>query len=189
VRTVDTRAKAWNRSLSCSGLKTEPKAVRTTKNDVVGYIPDMIPKWIAAVMHPVPASRQPSPSHSASGLHILIDMWGAQHLSDQSHIEQALRLAIQASRATLLKLLLHRFGDSDGITGVAILAESHVSVHTWPESGYAAFDIFMCGSADPQAAAKVLCEQLQPIHTTVREIRRGTMESAHTHNNVSRQAS
>jgi S-adenosylmethionine decarboxylase len=82
-----------------------------------------------------------------AGTHLLLDFWGAKELADQKGIDEALREAAQACGATLIETKLHQFGDRGGVTGVALLAESHISIHTWPESGYAALDIFVCGIA------------------------------------------
>ncbi|HZD25419.1 MAG TPA: adenosylmethionine decarboxylase, partial [Alphaproteobacteria bacterium] len=70
---------------------------------------------------------------------------------------------------------LHRFTPYGGVSGVAVLAESHISVHTWPENGYAAFDIFMCGDARPDVAAGVLSTALRPSRTDIFEHRRGVV--------------
>ena len=74
----------------------------------------------------------------------------AERLDDIEHIEATLRRCVEAARATLLHIHLHHF-QPNGVSGVAVLAESHISIHTWPEAGYAALDVFMCGSADPDA--------------------------------------
>jgi S-adenosylmethionine decarboxylase len=84
-----------------------------------------------------------------------------------------LEAASTAVGATLLNIFLHEFPSSGGITGVALLAESHMSIHTWPEKGYAAVDIFMCGRADPKLALKVLMLQLRPTHSSVKYLARG----------------
>jgi len=76
-----------------------------------------------------------------AGSHLIIDFWEAEGLSDKNRIEQAMIDAVEAAGATLLHIHLHTFTPSGGISGVAVLAESHISVHTWPERGYAAFDI------------------------------------------------
>jgi S-adenosylmethionine decarboxylase len=68
---------------------------------------------------------------------------------------------------------LHSFGEGAGITGVAILAESHISIHTWPETGFAAIDIFMCGSCDPHRAMPVLEAAFAPSRTGVSVHKRG----------------
>jgi S-adenosylmethionine decarboxylase len=56
----------------------------------------------------------------------------------------------------------HHFGEGQGVTGVLLLQESHISIHTWPEYDYAAIDVFMCGEAEPQRAVAYLIEGLQP---------------------------
>ena len=67
---------------------------------------------------------------------------------------ETLRRCVAAAKATLLHIHLHHFQPS-GVSGVAVLAESHISVHTWPEKGFAAFDVFMCGDAEPRKALDV----------------------------------
>lgn len=112
-------------------------------------------------------------TYVAPGTHILIDFWGASHLQDAQRIEQAMRDAAAACGATVLGVNLHNFGADAGITGVAILAESHISIHTWPETGYAALDVFMCGNCDPQKAVPVLKEAFKPERSQVSEHKRG----------------
>jgi len=67
-----------------------------------------------------------------AGRHLIIDLWGASGLGDMKMIEDALRRATRAAGATLLHIHLHRFTSSGGVSGVAVLAESHISIHTWP---------------------------------------------------------
>lgn len=110
---------------------------------------------------------EPTLSIVPPGQHLLIDFWGARHLTDLSRIESALREAADACGATVLKLMLHGFGEGAGITGVAILAESHISIHTWPELDYAALDIFMCGACDPQKALPCLRAQFEPSRESI----------------------
>lgn len=90
---------------------------------------------------------------TAIGQHLIADLWGCDGLADPAVIEGALRSAATAAGATLLDLKLHHFGPQQGVTGVALLAESHISIHSWPEHGYAAVDIFLCGEAPGLAAA------------------------------------
>ena len=85
-----------------------------------------------------------------AGRHYIADFYGAQQLDDIDVMGNALTQAAQIAGATLLHVHLHTFADGGGITGVALLAESHISVHTWPELNYAAFDAFMCGNANPK---------------------------------------
>ncbi len=84
-----------------------------------------------------------------------------------------MRDAALAAGATVLGTHFHAFGLRAGITGVVLLAESHMSVHTWPESGYAAFDIFMCGPLKPRKALALLARAMGASRHDVREIQRG----------------
>ena len=90
-----------------------------------------------------------------AGTHLLIDCWQASRLDDIAHIEAALREAVDVSGATLLHIHLHHFSPNGGVSGVAVLAESHISIHTWPERGYAALDVFMCGDTHPRLTVPV----------------------------------
>ncbi len=111
-----------------------------------------------------------------AGTHLIVDLWGAERLDDLAHIEAALRDAVTAAKATLLHIHLHHFTPNRGVSGVAVLAESHISIHTWPENGYAALDIFMCGDAEPQATIEVLRAAFKPDRLKVEEILRGRAE-------------
>ena len=84
-----------------------------------------------------------------------------------------MREAVEPAKATLLHIHLHHFTPNGGISGVAVLAESHISVHTWPERQFAAFDIFMCGDAKPELAVEVLRTHFQPGQFQVQELLRG----------------
>ncbi|GBD43414.1 S-adenosylmethionine decarboxylase proenzyme [bacterium HR40] len=108
-----------------------------------------------------------------AGTHLILDLWDAERLDDLAHIERTLRQCVAAARATLLHIHLHAFTPNGGVSGVAVLAESHISVHTWPERGYAAFDVFMCGAADPHATIPVLKQAFRPGRLTVTEQLRG----------------
>jgi S-adenosylmethionine decarboxylase len=108
-----------------------------------------------------------------TGKHLLIDFWGATHLQDETIIEQALYDAALACGATVLNIMLHSFGEEAGITGVAILAESHISIHTWPEIKYVALDVFMCGMCNPHHALPALRLAFTPIKEHITEQVRG----------------
>ena len=77
-----------------------------------------------------------------AGTHLILDFWGAKYLDNLQRMESALRECVEKCRATLLHIHLHHFTPNGGISGIAVLAESHISVHTWPERDFAAFDIF-----------------------------------------------
>ena len=108
-----------------------------------------------------------------AGAHLIIDLYEAERLDDLEHIEAALRRCVEASGATLLHIHLHHFEPNGGVSGVAVLAESHISIHTWPERGYAALDAFMCGDAEPTACVPILREAFKPKRIAVSEILRG----------------
>jgi len=107
-----------------------------------------------------------------AGVHLIVDLHGAKRLDDIEHIEETLRRCVQAARATLLHIHLHHFQPT-GVSGVAVLAESHISIHTWPEAGYAALDVFMCGTAEPDKCIPVLREAFGAEHVGVNELLRG----------------
>lgn len=93
---------------------------------------------------------------SHAGRHLMIDLYGARRLDDVGHVERTLKLCVEASGATLLHMHLHPLKPTGGVTGVAVLKESHIAIHSWPDDGYAALDIFMSGNADPARAIPVL---------------------------------
>jgi S-adenosylmethionine decarboxylase len=108
-----------------------------------------------------------------AGAHLILDFWGAKHLDDLELMERVLRQCVVKCRATLLHIHLHHFSPSGGISGVAVLAESHISVHTWPERNFAAFDIFMCGDAKPEEAIAILKRAFLPEMMKITENLRG----------------
>jgi len=108
-----------------------------------------------------------------AGAHLIIDLYEARRLDDFDHIEETLRGCVAAAKATLLHIHLHHFEPNGGVSGVAILAESHISFHSWPEVRYAALDVFMCGNANPEACVPVLREAFKPERVAVSELLRG----------------
>jgi S-adenosylmethionine decarboxylase len=108
-----------------------------------------------------------------AGSHLIIDLFEAERLDDIDHIAQALMDCVDAAGATLLHLHLHPFEPNGGVSGVAVLAESHISIHSWPERGYAALDVFMCGEAEPERCIGVLRSAFRPQRIEVKELLRG----------------
>lgn len=109
-----------------------------------------------------------------AGTHLIADLWGCEGLDDPALVEVALREAAVAANATLLRVHVHGFGEGAGVTGVALLAESHVTVHTWPEHGYAACDIFLCGRlCEAEPALEALATRLSAGRRAVHLIPRG----------------
>jgi len=134
------------------------------------------------VAAPAPAEKRPEDDRNdhfavrngvrCAGVHLIIDLHDAERLDDIDHIEATLRHCVEAARATLLHIHVHHF-QPNGVSGVAVLAESHISIHTWPEAGYAALDVFMCGSANPDRCIPVLREAFAAKRVGVNEILRG----------------
>jgi len=108
-----------------------------------------------------------------AGTHLIIDLFGARRLDDLRHVEQTLRKCVEKAGATLLHIHLHHFTPNGGVSGVAVLAESHISIHSWPEADYAALDVFMCGDAKPHLAIEVLRKAFDVEDVVVKEHRRG----------------
>ena len=114
-------------------------------------------------------------SPGALGKHLIADFCGASHLFDGEPAKAVLRKAAEAAGATVLDVNVHDFGDRFGFTGLALLAESHISIHTWPENGYVAIDIFMCGDADPSLSLAVLKDHFTPDKEQVQLLHRGSV--------------
>jgi S-adenosylmethionine decarboxylase len=107
------------------------------------------------------------------GRHLVLELWGCRNLNSPDAVEQALREVVAACDVTLLDLRVYPF-EPIGVTGVAVLAESHINIHTWPELGYAAVDIFTCGARkDPTAALPVLRQFFAPERIETMEMTRG----------------
>jgi S-adenosylmethionine decarboxylase len=108
------------------------------------------------------------------GTHLIADLYGCTGLDDLPLIEESLRAAVDAIGATLIALRTHAFGEGQGITGVAMLAESHISIHSWPEHGFAAIDIFVCGARqDVEAGLAEITRRLGCSDARVHSIARG----------------
>jgi|UniRef100_A0A7C4QVY7 S-adenosylmethionine decarboxylase len=108
------------------------------------------------------------------GRHVIIEFWGCNDgINDAERMRAAIIEAVRAANATLLDLNVHTFSPH-GVTGVAVLSESHLSVHSWPEYGYLAADVFTCGeSTNPDAAADVLRRYFEPTSVDVKHLSRG----------------
>jgi len=109
------------------------------------------------------------------GTHLLLEMSGcsSEFLNSTENIQKALLQAATEARATVLGSSFHKFSPQ-GVSGVVVIAESHISIHTWPEFGYAAVDVFTCGDrAMPNEAAVSLVKAFAPSLHEIREIARG----------------
>jgi S-adenosylmethionine decarboxylase proenzyme len=109
------------------------------------------------------------------GRHLIIEMFEAENLNDAGLLETALKETVEAIQGTLLDCRVVQF-PVHGVTGVAIISESHVAVHTWPEYAYAAVDIFTCNmDVDMQPGIDVMRKHFVPGRIDVREVPRGIL--------------
>jgi len=104
---------------------------------------------------------------------LLVDVYGCEvDLDDAEFLRSTLERASEAVGSTIVHTVTQRFSPV-GVTVILILAETHLSIHTWPEHGYAAIDIFICGEGrDPDVAWDVIREALRPGSFDVRELTR-----------------
>jgi S-adenosylmethionine decarboxylase len=108
-----------------------------------------------------------------AGVHLIIDLWGVSDLDDMEKVRSALLDCVSACGATLRDLNLFQFSEGGGIAGVVMLMQSHITIHSWPEERYGAFDAFVCGETDPYKIIPVLKEAFRPKEIQVAEYRRG----------------
>ena len=107
------------------------------------------------------------------GTHMVLELWGCTNLNSTAVVEQALRDIVDATDVTLLDLRVYPFSPV-GVTGVAIVAESHIMIHTWPEHSYAAIDVFTCGKErDLDGALGAIREHFTPEKIQMMRILRG----------------
>ncbi|MCK5242732.1 S-adenosylmethionine decarboxylase proenzyme [bacterium] len=114
----------------------------------------------------------------ALGRHILLELHGcdSEILKSPDQIEQIMEGAALAAKATIVKSVFHHFNPY-GVSGVVVIAESHLSIHTWPEYGYAALDFFTCGDeVDPWIAHHYVAEKLKAQSKSSIEMKRGVFD-------------
>ena len=115
------------------------------------------------------------------GRHILVEFYGCnkKRINDLKFTEDTMIGAAEYAKATVVDGIFHKFSPH-GISGVVVIAESHLAIHTWPEFGYAAVDLFTCGdSVDPWDAFFYLNDKFEAKHYTTMELKRGLID---THN-------
>ena len=108
------------------------------------------------------------------GKHLLLELYGcnSDKLNDEIFLRCKIDSASKLARASVLKLVSNKF-EPHGVTAIALLAESHLSIHTWPESQYAAIDIFTCGkNMRPNIASQFLIDQLEATNHILKIINR-----------------
>ncbi|MDD4294143.1 MAG: adenosylmethionine decarboxylase [Candidatus Omnitrophica bacterium] len=108
-----------------------------------------------------------------AGVHLILEIRDAANLSSLPKVRKALQDSVKAIGATLLGIDLHKFSPSGGISGMAIISESHLSIHSWPEYGYAALDVFTCGDVNPYDALPILKKAFKTNNVQITEFKRG----------------
>ena len=114
---------------------------------------------------------------NALGIHLLLELKNCNRdlLDDLPYIRHALLEAAEKTGATIIGESFHQFSPQ-GVTGVIAIAESHLCIHTWPEFGYAAVDIFTCGEGfKPREAAEMVVQSLESGEHSITEIERGVL--------------
>jgi S-adenosylmethionine decarboxylase len=116
----------------------------------------------------------------ALGKHVILELHDCdrKRLSNCEFLRETLLEACRRAGATILGNSFHVFSPYDGVSGVIIIAESHLSIHTWPEYCYAAVDIFACGdSLHPERAVEFMVQELKSGNHSVTELKRGILKS------------
>jgi len=112
-----------------------------------------------------------------SGIHLIADFWNGKIIEDQKTIKRILIESVRKAKNTPLKISLYKFRPQ-GLTGIVLLAESHVAIHTWPEFNYVALDIYTCGDkASPFKCLEYLKKMFQPKKIEIKKIKRGYFSS------------
>jgi S-adenosylmethionine decarboxylase len=112
------------------------------------------------------------------GKQLIVELYGCDRtlLDDPSHSERILVEAVNRSGATIIQPFFHQFSPH-GVSGVVVIAESHVAIHTWPEYGYCAVDIFTCGTqVDPDLIYEYIRSEFSAKEASVMEVKRGTLD-------------
>ena len=109
------------------------------------------------------------------GSHIVADLYSDNNLNNIDYIKNLLEDSARLVNATILHTHMHKF-EPHGVTGVVLLAESHISIHTWPEDNFISIDIFMCGDCDPEKALYYIVEQLNATIINIKLLTRGNID-------------
>ena len=122
----------------------------------------------------IKSEHQSDNLYDFQGKHLLLELYGCnrEKLNDELYLRCQLNTAAKLARASVLNIVSHKF-DPFGVTAIALLAESHLSIHTWPESQYSAIDIFTCGrNMKPKLASQFLIESLEASNYVLKTIAR-----------------
>ncbi|MDP2735285.1 MAG: adenosylmethionine decarboxylase [bacterium] len=129
-----------------------------------------VPSWTVSAN-----ANIPNPTYA--GRHLVADFWHGRDIESERELKRLLKKAAEVACSKALKISIFKFSPQ-GITGVILLAESHIAIHTWPEIGYMAVDVFTCGAQSrPREALEFLKNELQPKESEIREMKRGFHKS------------
>lgn len=110
------------------------------------------------------------------GIHLIAEFWYGKNIEDEKKLRNLLLSAAKKAKSRPLEIIVHQF-KPQGISGVILLAESHIALHFWPEYHYCGIDIFTCGKeSNPQKALYFLKEVLKPKKVVVKKIERGLLD-------------
>ncbi|MDP1538848.1 MAG: adenosylmethionine decarboxylase [bacterium] len=111
-----------------------------------------------------------------AGIHLIAEFWNGKIIEDPKEIKKILAEAVKKAKSAPLEIAIHKFSPQ-GLTGVVLLEESHIAIHTWPEINYVAIDIFTCGEkAMPRRALEYLKKTFKPKKIEIKELKRGKLE-------------
>ncbi len=117
-------------------------------------------------------------TNTTLGHHVLVEMYRCDNefLNDPKYLEKILSEAAYLAGATIVNQVFHRF-NPHGVSGVVVISESHLTIHTWPEYGYASLDLYTCGNQiDSHKALNYIRNKIGAQHTSTVELRRGDLE-------------
>lgn len=125
-------------------------------------------QWVIENRKPTVRTQQ-----KYAGIHLIAEFWNGRIIEDTKKIKKILIESVKSAGSTPLEVITHKFSPQ-GLTGVVLLAESHVAIHTWPEFNYVAIDIFTCGDkAKPAKALEYFKKEFKPKKVEIKELKRG----------------
>lgn len=111
--------------------------------------------------------------HNLKATHIIADFYNVKNLFNIKKLECEMIKAAKLSNSTILDTAFHHFKKMNGVTGVVLLAQSHISIHTWPEISFVSIDAFMCGNTKPMISIEYLKNIFVPSRVEIKEFERG----------------
>ena len=132
-------------------------------------------KWVKKTKQTVNEIKLKEGRRQYAGIHLIAEFWFGKIIENPKKIKEILTKAVEQAKATPLEIIVHKF-IPQGLTGVVLLAESHIAIHTWPEINYSAIDIFTCGDdAMPDKALDYFKKAFKPKKINIKVIKRGKL--------------